>query len=420
VSHRFKALSLYLATILVLPAAAAAKTPTYQPAEAPEVDSSASQPAASPTASGSPATSDGGGSADQIKSLLRQAIEKHSQGDVGGSQRLFRQILTIDPTNADANYNLGAIAEEHNDFQEALGYYQAASKGNPGDQDIRDAIASIKRQMGQKQAEANTAQQLNESEHLRQLGQNAAAAYKAGKFDDAIQSLQSVLKEQPNDANAYFGLGQAYRGKGDNARAQYYLSRAAALQPDNQLFASALRDMKGNAVSDSRQDQLPPAAPDYHPHRGDSHSDWSEDNAQQGMPRADVAENSGVQPFTSQGESQLGDGRAQSMGDYAGSGMSPMRSMGSALGAGTVIYGLGSMLNMLRGNSMYGSMYGSPYGSPSGMYGGYGYPSGIYGGYGYPSTIYPGYSSGMYGGYGYNTNPWGTSGFRIMRGGRHH
>jgi len=127
-----------------------------------------------------------------------------------------------------------------------------------------------------------------------------------------------------------------------------------------------------------------------------------------------------VQPFTSQGENQLGEGRAQSMQDFlgGGSGVSHMGSlggmgMGSALGAGTVIYGLGSMLNMLRGGG--GSVYGSPYGYPSTMYG---YPSGAYGGYGYPSTMYPGYSSG-FGGYGYNTNPWGSSGFRIMRYGRH-
>ena len=74
---------------------------------------------------------------------MRQALAKYEQHDMVSAERLFNQVLLSDPSNVDANFNLGAIAEDREDFSKALNYYQAALRINPADRGVADAISSV-------------------------------------------------------------------------------------------------------------------------------------------------------------------------------------------------------------------------------------------------------------------------------------
>lgn len=425
--------TVYLLALSVLNTsmASAADKPKYLPALAPEVDTSISQPkpataAPSGTAGGaSPYTAAGNSGSstdDQIKSLLREALERHNQGDAAGAERVFRKVLTLDPNNGDANFNLGALAEEHHDLNGALRYYSAAAKANPSDPDIADAVSSVKSQLRQQSATAQTQQQVQKKQRLGELGQEAAAAYKAGRYDEAIAKLQIVDKESPNDPNTIFALGQAYRGKGDKQRAHEYLAKAVSLVPENQLFSAtlSLTDSDGGGRAQQQADGMPPAAPDYHAHNGppqtaqhypQNHSDWQDEGWQgannQNNPnnpnnQDPMADGNGVRPFTDQGENQL-EGRVANSNGMGGMGRGiGMSGLGIGLGGAALGIGALSLFNMMRGNSYGGIQSGMPYG---------GMP---YSPYGYAPSPY-GYSP-------YNNpynNPYGNP-YRMMRmGGRH-
>jgi len=387
------ALSILLTSfLLVPPPALAAKKPEYLPPMAPQVDSSVLQQKASPSMSNDYAPSSAGASrgndysasnapqaapdvkGDRTKDLLRQALEKHNQGDMAGAQRMFQQVLSADPSNADANFNLGAMAEDRGDFNGALRYYQSAARVNPNDSDVRDAINSVQDKMRQAQA----AQQIAQKQQLRGVGQDAAAAYKAGKYDQAIGDLQQVLRQSPNDASALFGLGQAYRGKGDKQQARQYLARAVAAAPDNPLYRTSLSDLDRELQQPQQQQQTaqgPAPAPDYRGggrgrrHGGNDYTNASgSDPGDQGLQNysdnaPQVANNdtgSGpdgqITPFTSQGSGMLY-GHESGSSNYAGMG----RGMGIGGGMGM---GLGSMLGMglLGGGiSRMGGGYGYSY-----------------------------------------------------------
>ncbi len=379
------ALCLWLAVATVLPMTApafAANSPQYLPPMAGQVDPSAFQqptPKAAPAparSSASPMYDNNDDSAysqsapasksDRTKDLLRQALERHNAGDTQGAERLFKQVLSIDSNNADANFNLGAMAEDRGDLNGALRYYQSAARVNPNDSDIHDAVASVQDKLRQQQVAQQTTQQLQQKQQMRNVAQDAAAAYKAGNYDKAIAALQQIARQDPNDANVQFGLAQAYRGKGDNAKAREYLNRAISLAPDNDLYRATMEDLS-HSSSRSQQSQprvaqdQPMPAPDYRGGNGNGYGSGrgsrglgGDSQGLQSYDNNDIADNSmsdpngGVQPFTSQGERQL---YGHAFGGNMGSGMG--FGMGGGLG------GLAGGLSGLVGGGSYYSGRGT-------------------------------------------------------------
>lgn len=219
---------------------------------------------------------------DQAKELLRTALAKHAGGNVSEAERIFKQVLNIDPKNADANFSLGTIGEQRGDLNGALRYYKAASVANPSDYEIQDALKAVQSKLQQQQVAQQQAQQQQQDaqrkNEMRGLARQAATAYKSGDFDSAISKLNRVAAAEPKDANAQFALAQAWRGKGDYNRAQGYLNAALALDPGNSLYQSTMRDMQQEgqqsaqqqmAQNDPRpQGEITPFAPDTSAPRG--------------------------------------------------------------------------------------------------------------------------------------------------------
>ena len=66
----------------------------------------------------------------------------------------------------------------------------------------------------------------------------ATAHERAGKFDKAIESYQSLLLERPNSANGYFGLAKAYKETGDHTKSREFEEklREVTKYGDNDLY----------------------------------------------------------------------------------------------------------------------------------------------------------------------------------------
>ncbi|MBX9724452.1 MAG: tetratricopeptide repeat protein, partial [Candidatus Obscuribacterales bacterium] len=65
-----------------------------------------------------------------------KAVSAFSRQKYDEAEKLFKKVLSLTPKNADAKYNLGAIAEWHNDLHKALAYYREALALKPGDRDF--------------------------------------------------------------------------------------------------------------------------------------------------------------------------------------------------------------------------------------------------------------------------------------------
>jgi tetratricopeptide (TPR) repeat protein len=87
-----------------------------------------STPAASSTAGKGGAASTT--SASQITSLLKTGITQAGDKDWSAAEATFRNILTMQPGNVYANYNLGVIYQTIGNTNEAIAYYNEALAAN--------------------------------------------------------------------------------------------------------------------------------------------------------------------------------------------------------------------------------------------------------------------------------------------------
>ena len=81
----------------------------------------------------------------EVASVLRYGARKHAEGNYEEAEAAFRHVLSRDPSNVDAFYDLGALAERKGDLIAALSSYRAALALKPHDKEIAEAVSSIEK-----------------------------------------------------------------------------------------------------------------------------------------------------------------------------------------------------------------------------------------------------------------------------------
>ncbi|XHF13665.1 adventurous gliding motility TPR repeat lipoprotein GltE [Archangium gephyra] len=133
-----------------------------------------------------------------------EAQKKANALDYPSLERKFKAALDADPNVAEAEYNLGVLAERQGNTQEAISRYQAA---------------------------------LNKKPTLRQASENLAViAQNAGDIAGAVSIYQGILKIYPDDGNARARLAEIYRQTGDQEKAME-LARAALMREPQSVTA---------------------------------------------------------------------------------------------------------------------------------------------------------------------------------------
>ena len=62
----------------------------------------------------------------ELDEILQKGIEAHGAGQVLEAERLFDQILTVQPDHPDANHKMGKLAFGEDRVEEALAYFKIA------------------------------------------------------------------------------------------------------------------------------------------------------------------------------------------------------------------------------------------------------------------------------------------------------
>ncbi|HXT24176.1 MAG TPA: FG-GAP-like repeat-containing protein [Candidatus Eisenbacteria bacterium] len=113
----------------------------------------------------------------------------------------FKQVVAVQPENAEAYYNLGTLYLRKNDLQQAGEYLQQTVK-------LR-------------------------SEYPEAWNNLGMIAGQQSRFDDAIRSFQRSLDQRPDYVTALLNLGNVYRRQGNMAESSRLLKRALELEPEN-------------------------------------------------------------------------------------------------------------------------------------------------------------------------------------------
>jgi len=136
-----------------------------------------------------------------IQDRMAEGLEHHRMGRLKEAERLYREILAMDPRHADSLHLLGMIA------------FQSGQLDTAADL-IRKAIASNPRG----------------SSYFSNLGN---VLYAQGKPDEAKALYRHALVLKPDLAEAHVNLGNVLQAQGEISESVVCYEQALALKPDN-------------------------------------------------------------------------------------------------------------------------------------------------------------------------------------------
>ena len=187
-----------------------------------------------------------------IHVLGRQAVTLHQQGRPVEAEKLYREILAINPHVFPALYLLGVLRLDRGDSAEAAGLIEKALALNPGDPPawmhyglalqaqsrFEDALAAQERALRLRPDLLPA--RLGRGAALRALGRNEAA----------LADYQAALSGDPGNADAWNGRGAILRALSRIDEALDSFNRALALDLG---FAEALQN-RGLLLWDEKKD----------------------------------------------------------------------------------------------------------------------------------------------------------------------
>jgi len=130
---------------------------------------------------------------------LEAALQAHGEGDLESATKLYEEVITEDPENKFAWYNLGLIRHTQDQVDLAEDGYRKALAIDP---DFVPALFNL-----------------------------AILQAASGRVDDAVASYRRVISLQPEYAGAHLNLGFLLIDSGDVAQGKAELRRAVALDP---------------------------------------------------------------------------------------------------------------------------------------------------------------------------------------------
>ncbi len=149
------------------------------------------------------------------------------------SRQNFRRNLeaaTVNPHDAEAQYQLGLIAQERRQYTEAIQRFTNAVKINPGETDAHFQLGRIARQYGRLNealVEFQTVLDQDEKHHQSEILRELGALYIAArKFEHAANELVVYIERRPYDPEGLYYYGQALEGLGRDPEAVEMYKRA--------------------------------------------------------------------------------------------------------------------------------------------------------------------------------------------------
>jgi tetratricopeptide (TPR) repeat protein len=136
------------------------------------------------------------------------------------ARREFEEELTIDPGNAAAEYELGEVARQARQWDQAIEHFARAAQLEP---EFTEALIG--------------------------LGKSLVSA---GRAREAVAPLENAVKLDPQNPNAHYQLSFAYRRLGREPEAQKEL---AAYKETHEKFAQTQRAIRAGMLGDMSQPQ---------------------------------------------------------------------------------------------------------------------------------------------------------------------
>ncbi len=171
----------------------------------------------------------------RVQQMFSEGMRLHRAKRLGEAERLYRQILAIDPRHLGSLHLLGLIAAEMNrpDAAADLIGRAIAIDGAVAPYHLHLGLALEK--LGRKDDAAASYRRAIalKPDYLEALNNLGLVLYDQGKLSDAAAYYGQVIALNPNIPEAHHNLGRALRDLGLRAEAAESYRKAIALRPDD-------------------------------------------------------------------------------------------------------------------------------------------------------------------------------------------
>ncbi len=167
--------------------------------------------------------------------LLKNAIGRHTTGDLDGAERIYRALLDDNSDLIPALHLLGSVHGQRGELSDAAACLERALALAPEDVDILADLANVRRLQARPDDAARLLEAAVGLEPERAALQHALSGLylESGDTKAAISCLERTVALDSGHADAHNDLGAAYLESGRYAEAQRLLEAAARLRPDS-------------------------------------------------------------------------------------------------------------------------------------------------------------------------------------------
>lgn len=174
--------------------------------------------------------------------MMRQALHLCQTGQLREAEALYREVLAVNPANADALNNLGLIAVQGGRLEEACSCFQRAIEAAPNHALFHLNLGNVLQDL-QRNEEARRAfrRSIQLNPDMPQAYNNLAALlHQDGSLTEAAALLKTALKIMPDFPEALNNLGTLLKDWGELDEALACFRRAIRLKPDYEAAQSNL------------------------------------------------------------------------------------------------------------------------------------------------------------------------------------
>lgn len=185
-----------------------------------------------------------------IQNKFSSAIENLKKKNLDYAQKLFEEILKIDPNHFNSICHLGLIFSNTKKFELASKMFLSALKINPENASIYNNLGNIYFELGDIQKSLNFfSNAIKVDPNFIDAHFNSSLVLKSiGKLNEAIDHLNIIIKINPDDIRAYINIALILQNKGQIKKSIEYFIKAINIDPNNltaiNLFLQLIKSVK--------------------------------------------------------------------------------------------------------------------------------------------------------------------------------
>ena len=179
---------------------------------------------------------------NRIEQLLSAALQARSAGELGAAERIYRQIVGLDPAHHGALHNLGVISTITRRLPQAVEWFERAANARPDAADTHSNLGAVLKELGDTdRAAGHLAEAIRlEPAHAAAHNNLGSVRLMANDPEAALQHFRRALELNPDDGVAWSNAGRALLMSRGAAAALEPLQRAVALAPQSMDMHLAL------------------------------------------------------------------------------------------------------------------------------------------------------------------------------------